>query len=102
MVARGGHIHKVAAVGLQKLAARQAAAALAERVADDAWYVSGYSNVPDDPDGGGKGAALAALQDLAPDKVKPALERAAVSKNEHLRRWATTELKRLDDGKDKK
>src|SRR5262249_19001344 len=97
MVRRSGHIHKVAADGLRQLGAKTAVPALADRVADDVWYISGYSNVPSDPEAGGKAAALAALKELAPDKVKEALERAAKSKDEHVRKWAADQLKGLKD-----
>jgi tetratricopeptide (TPR) repeat protein len=95
MVRKKAHPSVVAADGLRTLKAKGSAGALAERVADDVWYVSGYSNVPSDPEGGGKAAALRALVELAPDQVKPALEKAAKSKTEAVRRWAEAELKKL-------
>jgi tetratricopeptide (TPR) repeat protein len=81
-----------AAEALGKLGATSATAALEQRVADDVWYVSGYSNVPDDPKGGGKGAALKALAELAPSHVVRALVQAAKSKNLYVRVWALGEL----------
>jgi tetratricopeptide (TPR) repeat protein len=95
MVLKKAHIRVVAADGLRTLKATGSAGALAERVADDVWYQSGYSNVPNDPEGGGKAAALRALQELAPDRVAGALESAAKSKTEAVRKWAGAELKKL-------
>src|SRR5262249_46249103 len=90
---KGQEVRKAAAVALGKLADRSklVADALAARVADDVWYVSGYSNVPDDPEGGGKAAGLDALRALAPDRVKGALL-AAGPKSVEVRAWALTEL----------
>ena len=93
----GRHIRRVAAEGLQKLGAKSAVPALMERVGDDVWYISGYSNVPDDPIGGGKAAALDALKQLAPDKVSEALVPALKSKVPALRRWAASQLETFGD-----
>ena len=97
MVRAGRHIRRVAAEGLQKLGAKSAVPALMERVGDDVWYISGYSNVPDDPIGGGKAAALDALKQLAPDKVSEALVPALKSKVPALRRWAASQLETFGD-----
>jgi len=95
MVRAGRHIRRVAAEGLRQLGARSAAPALAQRVADDLWYISGYTNVPDDPIGGGKAAALEVLKLLAPEKVTAALAAALKLKNEYVRSWAAAELGQL-------
>jgi hypothetical protein len=95
MVLHGRHIRVLAAEALRTLKAKGSAGALAERVADDVWYVSGFSNVPDDPEAGGKAAALRALWELAPDRVAEALEKAAKSKTDAVRQWADAELNKL-------
>jgi HEAT repeat protein len=97
MVLAGRHIRRVAAEGLQKLGAKSAVPALVERVGDDVWYISGYTNVPDDPSGGGKAAALDALQKLAPDKVSEALVPALKSKVPTLRHWSASQLESFGD-----
>jgi tRNA A-37 threonylcarbamoyl transferase component Bud32/HEAT repeat protein len=100
MVRENRHVRVLAANALRKLNAKGSADALAERVADDLWYVSGYTNVPNDPQAGGKTAALEALQALAPDRVLEALERAATSKSAQVRLWASAELKKNQAGND--
>jgi hypothetical protein len=95
---RGGqHIRTIAADGLRALKATSAANALADRVADDVWYHSGYANVLNDPEAGGKQAALRALRELASEKVPGALERAAKSSNAAVRAWAESERKKASE-----
>jgi HEAT repeat protein len=84
----GRNVRRLAAESLLKLGFRSAIPALVERVADDVWYDSRYTNVPDDPVSGGKGAALEALRKLAPEQEVPALARAAKSKTPDVRAWA--------------
>jgi hypothetical protein len=72
--------------------------ALVERVKDDQWGIpprvasdNTFERSPDKD--GGKEAALAALFDIAPQKVRPALEAAAQSRNPDVRLWALDKLK---------
>jgi HEAT repeat protein/tetratricopeptide (TPR) repeat protein len=99
LVLQGKHPRKVAAEALRELGAKSAVPALRDRVADDRWYTSGYSNVPDDPQGGGKAAALAALRELAPEQAAPALEKAKQSNVPQVRDWADKELKAAGEKK---
>jgi hypothetical protein len=96
LVKKGNHPRKVAAEGLKKLGVKSDAVvkALKDRVADDLWYESGYTNVPSDPVGGGKTAALDALRELAPKEVSSALAGALKSKNPKVKEWATNEVSR--------
>jgi hypothetical protein len=89
-----GTVRAQSAESLRKLGAKAKGAvpALIKRVADDRW--PGGPFLPND---GGKNAALAALKELAPDKVEEALLKALKSKNKDVKAWATTELGRLKD-----
>jgi HEAT repeat protein len=97
---RGKHPRRVAAECLLQLRAKAAVPALKKRVADGLWYESGYGNVPSDPVGGGKEAALAALRELAPREVKVALTLALKSDNAKVREWAVGRL--AEEGTDPK
>jgi serine/threonine protein kinase len=74
-------IRRRAAEILQRLGDQSAVQPLANRIGDDQW-------VYNDPEGGGKTAALQALTELAPDKVAGALLVALKSNNESVRAWA--------------
>ena len=91
-----GWTRKAAAESLGKLGGKSAAPALMRRVADDVW-VFNSTNLPhqNDPNAGGKAAALEALKLLAPEKVTAALATALKSKNESVRSWAAAELGQL-------
>jgi serine/threonine protein kinase len=72
--------------------------ALVERVTDDQWGVpprttreNTFERSPDKD--GGKEAAVAALFEIAPQKVRPALEAAAQSRNPDVKLWALDKLK---------
>jgi hypothetical protein len=64
---------------------------LIRRVADDVWISSPFDHVAD-PAGGGKGAALEAVEALAPDQVTEALLAARKSSNPGVKTWALAEL----------
>jgi HEAT repeat protein len=90
-----------AAVALKTLGDPAAADALARRVVDRNWMVEVRNEWPkrnpggalvSDPDTGGKGAALDALAELAPDRVAPALRDALKSGEPLVRAWAAQEL----------
>jgi HEAT repeat protein len=82
-----------AAAELGKLREKAAVPALMDRIADNVWIpkppfktagrMQGY-----DPVGGGKEAALTALKEIAPERVKEALQKASKSKNKDVRKWA--------------
>jgi hypothetical protein len=96
-----GLVRKRAAESLTKLKAPSAADALAERVADETWmaehtstlrgeiYVRYYS----DPEWGGKGDALKALEASASrEQVVAALRKAEQSSDVSVKKWAAGEL----------
>ncbi|HEY7427201.1 MAG TPA: hypothetical protein VH682_23405 [Gemmataceae bacterium] len=69
--------------------------ALIERVADEDWPTKEYVYKGGWTSSGSKDEALAALKTLAPDRVAGALLKARKSKNDGVRKWATTELGKL-------
>lgn len=88
-------VRRGAAESLGRLKDRAAVAALVKRVGDNVW-ASGPAG-PNDPEGGGKAAALAALKLLAPNRVTEALIGGLDSQDRHVRAWAAAELNRLGD-----
>ncbi|MGE3807787.1 MAG: protein kinase [Gemmataceae bacterium] len=92
-------VRKQAAEAMGKLGDKSAAPALAERVADDVWYEKHFQSISDtsDPEGGGKGAALAALQKLAPERVTAALTGGLKSKTRQVRDWCAVEIGKRTD-----
>jgi HEAT repeat protein len=93
---KDGLVRRTSAESLGNLGdkARGAVPALIGRVADDVW-ISSRIALYEDPNAGGKAAALAALKKLAPDRVEEGLLKALKSKNPAVKAWATTELGRL-------
>jgi HEAT repeat protein len=100
-----GYVRRSAAESLGKLTPKETddvVPALVKRVADDVW-VAPYFGSDDgawagrtlqDPEAGGKAAALRALEKLAPDRVDAALSDAQRSKSPDVRAWAATERNR--------
>jgi HEAT repeat protein len=91
-------VRKAAAEGLEKLQDRSAGAALRRRVEDNVWFNPWTVGV-EDPEAGGKTAALRALRALAPEQVTSALVVALKGKEGHMRRWAARELASQQDRK---
>ncbi|MBI1915443.1 MAG: HEAT repeat domain-containing protein [Planctomycetes bacterium] len=91
-------VRKTAAEGLEKLRDRSAVAALRRRVEDNVWFNPWIIGV-EDPEAGGKTAALRALRALAPEQVTSALVVALKGKEGHMRRWAARELASQEDRK---
>jgi Protein kinase domain len=102
--------HKVRWVAAETLLAlaekrpddRRAMLSLFRRVADGVWYdphqVDAQRHLIEDPEHGGKGAALAALRKLAsPAVVTMALTAALTRDHGHQRIWALQELKKQPD-----
>jgi HEAT repeat protein len=90
-------VRHAAAVSLGSLGeeAQPAVPALIERIKDDVWTIGGITQ--DNATGNtSKDAALAALMNLAPDKVDDALLAATESKNPKVKVWATTKLGKSD------
>src|SRR5262249_26048828 len=77
---------------------RSAVAALRKRVEDNVWFNPWIVGV-EDPEAGGKAAALRALRTLAPEQVTSALVVALKGKEGHMRRWAARELSAQEDRK---
>jgi HEAT repeat protein len=99
---KDGQVRRKAAEGLGKMGARAkpAVPVLIKRIGDDVWKESHSGLAVDaDPLAGGKGAALEALEKLAPGKVTDALLAARKSKNDRVRAWAITELTRRSEKK---
>jgi hypothetical protein len=84
-----------AATSLGKMGANAKAAvpALIQRVADDVWGSQGnVANIDNAQGNTSKDAALAALKQLAPDKVEEALIEGMKSTSPRTRQWASTQL----------
>ncbi len=84
-------VRKKAAEVLEKMADPVAVPALRGRVGDGKWY-NPWRVGDEDPEAGGKAAALRGLRKLAPDQVTGALTVALASSEPHMRRWAAREL----------
>jgi hypothetical protein len=105
LVDESGYVRRSAAESLGKFKGRETAEAvpaLMKRVADDVWVTSHFGSddgawaqrTLQDPQAGGKAAALRALENLAPDRVDAALSEAQRSKNPNVRAWAAMERNR--------
>lgn len=82
----------------EKVTSSAVVRALVDRIKDDQWdgpirraTSNGVETEPETDEG--KNAALEALREVAPQKVKSALESAARSSNLNIRRWALEQLK---------
>jgi von Willebrand factor type A domain len=82
-------VRKQAADSLRERNATAAVPFLVKRVADDVWYGTG--------DDVSKDAALAALRELAPDRVQDALVAATKAKNARVKAWAAKKLAAKDN-----
>jgi serine/threonine-protein kinase len=98
---RHGLVRKAAADALRTMSPkdRETVEALERRIADDDWISKAFSSTKegpvDDPDNGGKKAALDALKVIDMKRVPEALKKARESKNSTVRKWAEQELARL-------
>jgi predicted Ser/Thr protein kinase len=84
-----GPVRKEAADSLRVLKAKEAVPALMERVADEIWVAGDSFGQNSDPEAGGKAAALRALKELAPERVKETLLTAMKATDAHVKTWAT-------------
>lgn len=89
------HMRVWTAVEFGKHKDTAAVPALMGRVADGVWVSNQFG--PNDPEDGGKAAALNSLRLLAPDKVTEALLNGLKSKTEQVRAWAAAELGKHKD-----